>query len=235
MGARGFFQKLPDEVVNHYRGVKYYPYGFPSGHSSGAMSLWGSTAVAFKKKWINVIGITFIILVPFARLYLGKHFFIDVLGGLFLGILVIIINYLINSNEKPNRIALNRKHVLVNFLDIIFLIMVPISVLLLTKSKFAANLIGLNLGFMLIGFKHFPIDKGTVLNRIARIGIAFIIFIVINYLVSYIYEIFFTKEIRIMRLFKHVFTYFIMIWGSTKILFLMGLFKTSPGQNDHFG
>jgi hypothetical protein len=225
MGAGGFFEKLPDEVVNYYRGVKHYPYGFPSGHSSSSMALWGSMASVFKKKSINIIGITFIFLVAFARLYLGKHFLIDVLGGLVLGIVIIGINYFISSNTKIIKTKLNRDRYSINLINITYLIVIPSLVLLITKSKYAASLIGLNFGFILVCIKQIPIDTGSILKRIIRVGLAIIIFIVTNYLIIHIYEMAFTREIEILRLFRHTITYFFLIWGSSKLYFLMGLYE----------
>jgi hypothetical protein len=231
MGAQNFFGKLPDEVVNYYRNVKHYSYGFPSGHTSGAVALWGSVSVSFKIKWLYIIGTTFIFFVAFARLYLGKHFFIDILGGFVLGILVIGLNYYIFSNTAPPKIEFDNKRYFKTFFYIVYMIAIPLFVLWLTKSKFAAQILGLNSAFILIKINQTPLDSGSILKRILRVSIAIFIFIAINYFISNIYEFAFAKETRILRLFKEAITYFFMIWGSTKILFLMGLYKKSHLRN----
>jgi hypothetical protein len=234
MGAKGFFEKLPNEVVNHYRGVRHYGYGFPSGHCSGATALWGSISAVFRKKAVHFIGVTSIFLVAFARLYFGKHFLIDVLGGLTLGMVVIGINYFISSNKRFNGFDEKKNRYSMTPINITYLIVIPIFILGLTKSKFAAQILGLNIGFLIISIKQIPIDSGSILKRIIRVITAIIIFVIINYLISYIYEISYANKIKILRLFKHTITYFFMIWGSTKILFLMGLYKKPHIRNYNF-
>lgn len=74
---------------------------FPSGHSQNTGSLFTSLIILFKKKWIRIICTIFIILIPISRLYLGVHFPVDVIVGLFLGIGTSCLGYfLINFFKK---------------------------------------------------------------------------------------------------------------------------------------
>lgn len=62
-------------------------YSFPSGHSTAAGAVFSSILAEYgKKKWIRVICIVSMILVPFSRMFLGAHTIEDVLVGLLLGI-----------------------------------------------------------------------------------------------------------------------------------------------------
>ena len=71
---------------------------FPSGHSQGSATLYTSIFKYFKKKWIRIVCICLIILVPISRLYLGVHFPIDIIVGSLIGVLTsILLSILINK------------------------------------------------------------------------------------------------------------------------------------------
>lgn len=53
-------------------------YSFPSGHTQFAVGAFGAIAVATKKRWVRVICIAIILIVPFSRMYLGVHTPLDV-------------------------------------------------------------------------------------------------------------------------------------------------------------
>ena len=56
-------------------------YSFPSGHSQNAVGTLGAVALTDKKRWIKVICVAFMVLVPFSRMYLGVHTLADVVVG----------------------------------------------------------------------------------------------------------------------------------------------------------
>lgn len=69
-------------------------YSFPSGHSTLAVVLygfifyylWRQTKKRAQKNLILVFGILLILAIGFSRIYLGVHFFSDVVGGYLLGL-----------------------------------------------------------------------------------------------------------------------------------------------------
>lgn len=68
---------------------------YPSGHSSGATALYGLIATFIaqefrhEKRWqIYTVAAIPIILVALSRLYLGVHWFSDVVGGILLGLMI---------------------------------------------------------------------------------------------------------------------------------------------------
>ncbi|MCP5049432.1 MAG: phosphatase PAP2 family protein, partial [bacterium] len=113
MGAKSFFESLPQTVVDALRAKKIDTFGLPSGHTSTAVSVWGSVLLYFKTwpvamyrqnlsergavenklKWIMAIAITFIICIPLSRMYLGRHFLGDVLGGFLVGSVILLTFY----------------------------------------------------------------------------------------------------------------------------------------------
>lgn len=74
-------------------------FSFPSGHAAGAIALFGIICVLLSLErehikwarfWIG-LGIAYIILIGFSRIYLGVHFVSDVAGGFLLGSLWLIL------------------------------------------------------------------------------------------------------------------------------------------------
>ncbi|QRN82364.1 phosphatase PAP2 family protein [Chloroflexota bacterium] len=65
-------------------------FGLPSGHAQIAASVWGWLAVEVKKRWFTISAIVLILLIGISRLYLGVHFFSDVLLGWLLGGLLVL-------------------------------------------------------------------------------------------------------------------------------------------------
>ena len=66
---------------------------FPSGHSQNAGSAFLSLSLYLKKKWIVIVSVILIILVPLSRLYLGVHFPKDVILGLSIGLLTAFLSF----------------------------------------------------------------------------------------------------------------------------------------------
>ena len=58
---------------------------FPSGHTQGAVVVWGYLATAFKRRWLTILSIALIVFIPLSRIYLGVHYPTDVLGGYVIG------------------------------------------------------------------------------------------------------------------------------------------------------
>lgn len=67
-------------------------YSFPSGHSSNAVTLYGSLAVHEKKrKLFWILAIVLPLLVGFSRVFVGAHYPTDVLCGWLLGAVVVLL------------------------------------------------------------------------------------------------------------------------------------------------
>lgn len=60
-------------------------YSFPSGHVSRTLFLAVVTAFIVRRRLVSLAAVLFSLVMIFSRIYLGEHWFSDVLGGLFLG------------------------------------------------------------------------------------------------------------------------------------------------------
>ncbi|NQV53533.1 MAG: phosphatase PAP2 family protein [Flavobacteriales bacterium] len=63
-------------------------YGFVSSHAANTMGLAVILALILQNRWITISMLAFAIVNGYSRIYLGKHFFFDVLGGFVLGALI---------------------------------------------------------------------------------------------------------------------------------------------------
>lgn len=68
-------------------------YGFPSGHSQNSTVTYLALFKIFKKNWLLILSIILITLISLSRIYLGLHFFYDVLGGILIGLIILYIYF----------------------------------------------------------------------------------------------------------------------------------------------
>ena len=117
--------------------------GLPSGHTQGAVVVWGYLASQFRRRWLWIMAGFLMIAIPLSRLYLGVHFPTDLLGGYVLGAVLLIL-YL--RLAIPVEAWLARKGVIWQMAAAVLL---PI-VLILMNPKEA--IYALNAGGVLLGF-----------------------------------------------------------------------------------
>lgn len=147
-GAITFFGLIPTEVVSYYRGLGEFSYGFPSGHTSVAVTVWGGLAILFRKRWLTYLSIALIILIPFSRLYLGVHFIADVLGGYTLGgiILFAFYHFVLKTSKlhpylKKDTYQMNLKMAIFIFSPLVLIPFMPYRAAAIPPFLFGFNLV----------------------------------------------------------------------------------------------
>lgn len=66
-------------------------YSFPSGHTQCAVTVFGAFFLWAKKRWIRVLSLLPILLVPLSRMYLGVHTPLDVSVSFVLAVLLLLV------------------------------------------------------------------------------------------------------------------------------------------------
>ncbi len=181
-GGRGFFDLPAREVIDAFR-LKRISFGFPSGHTSSAIAIWGGLAVVFRKRWLAWLAPLMIALIAFSRLYLGVHFLADILGGALLGGLVLLAAWLLwrRDGRRAEIFAamagtlspLLRRAAYLCFLFGLPLLLAAFS---LVSMTFTGLYVGMNAAYLLLTRKGLPDDAGSLPVRLARVLLGGVIF-----------------------------------------------------------
>ncbi len=87
--------EIPKDIIRlprpDVRGITVPTYTFPSGHTSGAVSVWGYLAIMLKKRWLWVWTVIIVFLVGLSRITLGYHYPGDVIGGIVTGMIFLAV------------------------------------------------------------------------------------------------------------------------------------------------
>lgn len=147
-------------------------YSFPSGHTQSATSFWGGSMLILKNKKVTLLGSIMILLTAFSRMYLGVHWPMDVLGGIFFGL---IFTYFACEMIGPDG-KMKESIVMISSIGLLAALLLPVDA---SIYKAISTLWGLCVGSYIekkyIQFK----ERGTLKEQVIKIGIGIIGFIVI--------------------------------------------------------
>jgi membrane-associated phospholipid phosphatase len=142
--------------------------GFPSGHTQGAVVVWGYLASVLKRPWAWVAAGLLMILIPLSRMYLGVHFPTDLLGGYLMGTAVL---WLYLRLEPGAEKWLNRKGF---HFQLALAACAPLLLILIYPGpkgfgiKLCATLMGMGIGFVFERRKVCFDSKGIWWKRAVR-------------------------------------------------------------------
>lgn len=63
-------------------------FGFVSSHAANTMALAIFIGMVMRKNWVSVMMLSYALLNSYSRVYLGKHYVADVVGGMVLGAII---------------------------------------------------------------------------------------------------------------------------------------------------
>ncbi len=190
-GSEGIFE-LPDKEVlkafRHQEALRLQeafissPFGFPSGHVALTTAFLGGSAYIFNSRFLTRITPLIIVIMSFSRMYLGRHFLGDVLGGAMIGLIfVTAFTLFLKSSLKDDifkkenfELTFRPKNLL--FYSFMFVIPILLTALSLVTADITGLFIGTNLAYILILRKGIPDDTGSAAQRATRVLIALMIF-----------------------------------------------------------
>jgi len=235
-GPEGIFE-LPDkQTLKAFRIQEAFtlsPFGFPSGHVSLTTALWGGSAAVFNSGIIRIFTPLMIIVIAFSRIYLGRHFIGDVLGGVIVGLifLFIFMRFLKSSlkddffKKESFELAFRRQNLL--FYSFMFAIPILFTALSLVSADAAGLYLGTNVAYLMIIRTGIPDDTGSTAQKTSRVFIALLLFGVSGLLLYFgfktpetINDLQFTL-IEFLKTFIPAST----IWASVAVCTKLGLYK----------
>jgi membrane-associated phospholipid phosphatase len=232
LGGEGFFDLPRQAVIDAFR-AKGMSFGFPSGHASGAVAMWGGLAVVFRNRALSWLALVLVALIAFTRLYLGVHFLADVLGGVVLGGLVLFAAWKLIGRETGRerffaaaRSRLNTALPGVLYYFFLFVLPVLLTLFSLFSPMFAGFFIGLNAAFTLAIRSGLPSDLGSLWVRLARVLLGGLLFLLLGLALKQALALvpsvanspwgtFLTASLGT----------FLTVWGGIKLLLLLGLYR----------
>jgi membrane-associated phospholipid phosphatase len=235
-GAEGFFDSLNREVVETYRlrvQDNYDLYGLPSGHASSATALWGGLALLFRNRILYWIASAIIVLMALSRMYFGRHFLADVIGGFVVGVVMLFVAYQLLTRYhlqerffQPANFALAVQ--LPNILFFFFLFVAPVLVALTSTIEIdkIGYLLGANTAFLVMILQGLPDDSGTLWQRAARVLLGFLLFFVVNFIIDLGINLSgINDDLSWVKFIEAAIPSFIALWGLVTISVKLGLYK----------
>lgn len=87
------YQVFPEGKSLIHPTLKVENFGFPSGHTQSNFTFYLFSALRFKKRWLWILCLFLILLVPFSRMVCGVHYPQDLIGGYLIGGVLMIAFY----------------------------------------------------------------------------------------------------------------------------------------------
>jgi membrane-associated phospholipid phosphatase len=237
-GGHHFFD-LPDPAaIRSYRAQPHVSFGLPSRHVSVTTAFWGGLATLLKSRSLGFPGTLFVVAVALSRMYLGRHFLADVLGGIALGLFVVLT---IRSFLRPTpqtsllvmqgRIQLSRWRVpmallLVLASLVLLLLILPLSSAIALAS--VGRLIGANVAFTFLFIRGMPSERTGKLHRLARVGLALILYVVARRAASWSVEQLGFPAMAWPELLRGMVPPLVFLIGTVQLGSLLGLYSTPP-------
>lgn len=141
--------------------------GFPSGAAQNSMLLASLLIYYWKSRWALFIGIPFVLLMSFSRLYLGVHYPIDILGGWAFGFAIFSLYARYSGPIEKWICKIGPVY------SLLFIQIIQILIYSHLKKTFLISAMGVSIGAALSALYHLYLPEAKNFSqRISRIGIA---------------------------------------------------------------
>ena len=229
------FLTLPDaEAVASFRLRPYRSFGFPSGHVSTTVALWGGLTVVFARRLLLVCTLVVVPLMAVSRMYLGRHFLADVLGGAMLGgLLVVAARALLAGERAP--VPLLRLTALASLATprrlavALWLIAAPLALTALggiVDRQRVGQLLGLNLAYLALLARGVPREAPGWPRALARVALGVLIGYLAAFAVGAVSRLGLPGAgTALARVASGVPPAFLLLWGTVTIGRRLGLYR----------
>jgi len=187
-GATSFWALPPPEALAAVRAQPDWSYGLPSGHVGSATAFFLGLAFFWRSRGVLLFAVCWIPLMALSRMYLGRHFVGDVIGGLAVGVFAIVAAALLTRPlevDSPSRSSLRA---LLPLAGIMLALLFSTPLLPLLDAENVGRLLGLLVAYSIVLLQGFPADDGTVWQRSARVLTAVILYVVTSRVVALVME-----------------------------------------------
>ena len=151
---------LSPEIKDLASAYKSHTPGFPSGHTQGAVTFWGFLIYSLKNRKITFFFATIILAISYSRIYLGVHFFGDVIGGFVFGIIILFMFIILINQWMKFSLASQKK------LLIIISLTIPLIIASIFKSPVTVYSMGALSGFYIGALITRDLDLFNTKNRL---------------------------------------------------------------------
>jgi membrane-associated phospholipid phosphatase len=240
-GQKGIFA-LPDEqILKAFRMQEAFnisSFGFPSGHVALTTALWGGVATVFNNRIIRILTPLMIFVMAFSRVYLGRHFIGDVLGGAILGLFFLVVfTHFFKSSLKDDffkkesfELAFKSQNLI--FYSFMFVIPIILIALSLVSVDAAGLFLGMNFAYILILRKGIPDDTGSAVQRAKRVFIALLLLEVSSVILDILFKTAGTTDYLHFTLIGFLKTFIpaSTIWASVTVCTKLDLYRRDKGS-----
>ncbi|HET9528743.1 MAG TPA: phosphatase PAP2 family protein [Blastocatellia bacterium] len=230
--AKGSYDFIIKHLAGPYGPYGDVSYGFPSGHVSASTTVFGGMSFLFESRAIRAASIPVIMLVAVSRMYLGRHFLGDVIGGLVLGTIILFAAARLLIRPSQDRSLFDQADFRrFNWrTGILFFYLIAVPFLLLTLNARinpddAGRLLGINAALLLVLRKGIPSDSGSFVCRAARVILGILLFAVTRVVLGLVIDRAFETESSLLIFLQGAVSSFMLIWATVGIGSRIGLYK----------
>jgi len=168
-GAATFWGFPAHEAIAAVRSLPHPSYGFPSGHASAAVAFVLAIGLFFGFRRVATVGLLWPLVMGVSRMYLGRHFLADVLGGLAVGCVAVGATALLlrGRDANPGRGESPARLLPLASVSVLLGCLLPLVPLL--DPEYVGRLAGAATAYGALLARGFPSDAGTLAQRSARV------------------------------------------------------------------
>lgn len=181
----GFWDLPSREAIAAVRGRPRTSYGFPSGHVALATSFLLGVALFYRSRRALLFAACWVPVMAISRMYLGRHFLADVLGGLATGALAVGVAALLVRRLDAERAAGGRGAAALAPLALASLVLMGLATIVTQLDpENIGRLIGLVGAYTMLVFWGMPPDHGSVTQRCGRVLMGAAVFLISVYMID---------------------------------------------------